>query len=269
MKQKNIRSILYSTSVILLFFLCACRILSPKDSLSAVRQRGVLRVGATGDYQPMSFLDPETKKYVGFDAMLVEDFADYLEVKLVFVPTSWPTLMADTLAGKFDMALCGITITEARKQQALMSNGYLENGKTLLCRAEDVAKYPNLETVNRPEVRVMENPGGLNEKFARAKLPNATLLIHPVNEEIPRLIAEGKADVMITEVMEAEYYVNKDPRLAAPLLETPFTHGQLGALMPPGNETLLKAFNLFLVHERASGRMKKLRNINMGSRKGK
>ena len=73
----------------------------------------------------------------------------------------------------------------------------------------------------------MENPGGLNEKFARANLPNATLLIHPVNEEIPRLIAEGKADVMITEVMEAEYYVNKDPRLAAPLLETPFTQGLL------------------------------------------
>ncbi|MBR4220206.1 MAG: transporter substrate-binding domain-containing protein [Victivallales bacterium] len=269
MKQKYIRSILYSTSFILLFFLCACRMGQPADKLQAVIKRGVLRVGATGDYQPMSFLDPETKEYVGFDAMLAEDFASFLEVKLVYVPTTWPTLMEDTLAGKFDMALCGITITEARKQQALMSNGYLRNGKTLLCRAEDVAKYPNLEAINRPEVRVMENPGGLNEKFARANLPNATLLIHPVNEEIPRLIAEGKADVMITEIMEAEYYAGRDARLAAPLLEAPFTQGLLGALMPPGSEHLLNAFNRFLMHERASGRLGKLRDLNMGTRKGK
>ena len=266
MKQKSLR-ILYSSILILSLFLCACHSLPQRASLQAVQQRGVLLVGATGDYQPMSFLDPKTKEYVGFDAMLAEDFASYLEVKLVYVPTTWPTLMEDTLAGKFDMALCGITITEARKQQALMSNGYLRNGKTLLCRAEDVAKYPNLEAINRPEVRVMENPGGLNEKFARANLPKATLLIHPVNEEIPRLIAEGKADVMITEIMEAEYYASRDSRLAAPLLEAPFTQGLLGALMPPGSESLLNAFNRFLMHERASGRLYKLRDINMGTRK--
>ena len=33
----------------------------------------------------------------------------------------------------------------------------------------------------------MENPGGLNEKFARENLPNATLIIHGVNQEIPGL----------------------------------------------------------------------------------
>ena len=266
MKSKK-SSLFLCVSFVLLLLLTACRTVQPVDKLQAVKQKGILLVGATGDYQPMSFLDPETKRYVGFDAMLAEDFASYIGVKLVYVPTTWPTLMTDTLAGKFDMALCGITITEARKRQALMSNGYLENGKTLLCRTEDVAKYTSLETVNSPEVRVMENPGGLNEKFARANLQKATLIIHPVNEEIPRLIAEGKADVMITEVMEAEYYVSRDSRLAAPLLETPFTHGLLGALMQPGNETLLDAFNRFLEQERASGRLDKLRNANMRPRK--
>ena len=266
MKPK-ITHLFLCTSVILMVLLAACRTVQPVDKLQAVKQKGILLVGATGDYQPMSFLDPETKRYVGFDAMLAEDFASYIGVKLVYVPTTWPTLMADTLAGKFDMALCGITITEARKQQALMSNGYLGNGKTLLCRAEDVAKYPSLEAINRPKVRVMENPGGLNEKFARAYLPKATLIIHPVNEEIPRLIAEGKADVMITEVMEAEYYVGRDSRLAAPLLETPFTRGQLGALMPPGSETLLDTFNRFIEQERTSGRLDELRDANMRTRK--
>lgn len=230
---------------------------SPR-TLEEIRAGGVLRVGTAGDYQPMSFLDPDTNTYVGFDAELAEDLAASLGVEIEYVKTSWPTLMEDTLAGKFDLAVCGITVTDARKEQALMSDGYLENGKTVLCRAEDADKYTSLETINRPEVRVMENPGGLNEKFARENLPDAVLIIHDVNQEIPGLVASGEADVMITEVMEAGFYVGQDDRLAAPLIFEPFTNGQLGFLMPKGSENLLDYVNRFLVEERESGRIDEL-----------
>ena len=113
--------------------------------LESILARGVLRVGTAGDYMPMSYLDPETGDYVGFDAELAEDLAAALGVKVQYIETSWPTLMEDTLAGKFDLAVCGITITEARKEQALMSEGYLGNGKTVLCRVEDAARYTSLE----------------------------------------------------------------------------------------------------------------------------
>lgn len=230
----------------------------PQSALEAIRARGVLRVGTAGDYQPMSYLDPETGKYVGFDAELAEDLAAALSVELEYVETSWPALMEDTLAGKFDLAICGITITEARREQALMSMGYLENGKTVLCRAEDADKYTSLEAINRPEVRVMENPGGLNEKFARENLPDATLIIHGVNQEIPGLVASGEADVMITETMEAGYYVGRNSRLAAPLIHSPFTRGELGVLMPRGSGDLLAFVNAFLEKEIASGRIEEL-----------
>ncbi len=226
--------------------------------LAEIRERGVLRVGTAGDYQPMSFLDPGTNQYTGFDAELAEDLAASLGVEIEYVPTSWPTLMEDTLAGKFDIAVCGITITDARKEQALMSEGYLGNGKTVICRAEDAGRYISLDAINRPEVRVMENPGGLNEKFARENLPDATLIIHDVNQEIPGLVAAGEADVMITETMEAGYYAGQDSRLAAPLIHEPFTKGQLGMLMPKSSEDLLDYVNAFLEQEKASGRIDEL-----------
>ena len=225
------------------------------DRLSEIKNRGVLLVGATGDYRPMSYREPDTGEYWGFDADLAEDLADSLGVDLQYVPTSWPTLMDDTLAGKFDLAVCGITITDARKEQALMSEGYLVNGKTIICRSEDAAKYTDLESINKPEVRVMVNPGGLNEKFARENLPDVTLIVHDVNQDIPGLIAEGAADIMITEIMEAGYYVGQDERLAAPLINEPFTHGELGVLMPKGSEDLLEYVNAFLEEEKRSGRL--------------
>ena len=226
--------------------------------LAEIRERGVLRVGPAGDYQPMSFLDPETNTYAGFDAELAEDLAASMGVEIEYVPTSWPTLLEDTRAGKFDLAICGITITDARREQALMSEGYLGNGKTVLCRAEDAGRYISLEAINRPEVRVMENPGGLNEKFAREYLPDAILMIHGVNQEIPGLVASGEADVMITEIMEAGCYVGQDNRLAAPLIFEPFTRGQLGVLMPKGSDDLLDYVNAFLAVEKESGRIDEL-----------
>lgn len=95
-------------------------------------------------------------------------------------------------------------------------------------------------------MRVMVNPGGTNEKFALSNLPNCTLLVHQYNAEIPGLIAEGKADAMITETMEARRYVRDDARLAAPLIDEPFTKSSFGILMQKGDQDFLNYVNFFM-----------------------
>ena len=56
-------------------------------------------------------------------------------------------------------------------------------------------------------------------------------------------MAEDHADVMITEVIEAPWYLQNGPRLAAPLIEKPFTHGEIGVLMRKGQDDLLVLVN--------------------------
>lgn len=227
-------------------------------TVADIQARGYLLVGASGDYCPMSMRGTDGT-YWGFDADLAQDFANDLGVELRYVETTWPTILDDTVAGKFDLALCGVSINEARLEKGLMSSPYLPNGKTALMRAEDVGKYTSLEAINQEGVRVMENPGGTNEKLARQWLPHATITIHEVNEEIPALIAEGEADVMITEMSEAGYYASRDSRLAAPLIDEPFSRGEIGALMNADSGDLLAYFNDFLAREEASGRLDELR----------
>jgi ABC-type amino acid transport substrate-binding protein len=221
--------------------------------------RGTLIVGTTGDYRPLSFRESDGS-YWGFGIEVAEEIAAQLGVGIKFVPTSWPTLSADVQAEPqlFDMAVGGITITDARKQQMLMSNGYLANGKTILCRATEAARYQSLADINRPEVRVMVNPGGLNEKFARENLTHATVIVYQQNEEIPSLVASGEADVMITEITEAPWYVNNDSRLAAPLLSQPFTHGEIGVLMRRGQDDLLAFVNATIARMKSDGSLRRL-----------
>ena len=226
-------------------------------TVSRIKENGVLLVGTTGDYRPLSFLEPDGT-YWGFDIDLAKAIAEELEVDVRFIQTSWPTLSSDVVAvpQKFDLAISGITITDSRLETMFMSDGYLGNGKTILCRLSDVEKFKSIEDIDKPEVRVMVNPGGTNEQFAKQNLTHSTVTVHQKNEEIPGLIAEGDADIMITEITEAPYYVSTDSRLAAPLVGSPFTSSYIGVLMPKGQEDLLQMVNSILQKMKENGSLK-------------
>ena len=230
-----------------------------QPTLQRIQQRGVLLVGTTGDYRPLTYCEADGS-YWGFGIELADSIAHRMGVGIQFVPTSWPTLTADVQAEPqlFDLAMGGITITDTRRATMLMSDGYLANGKTILCRTEDTARFRSLDDIDRPEVRVMVNPGGLNEQFAIEHLTHAIIIVHQQNEEIPSLIAEGEADVMITEITEAPWYVQNDPRLAAPLLDEPFTEGEIGVLMRRGQEDLLLFINQVIAQMKANGSLRAL-----------
>ena len=227
--------------------------------VAEIIERGTILFGTTGDYRPLSFCEPDGT-YWGFGIEVAKEIASRLGVVPEFRKTSWPTLTADVLTEPqlFDLAIGGITITDTRRETMLMSDGYLANGKTILCRASEASRYKSLDDIDMPEVRVMVNPGGLNEKFANENLIHATIIVHPNNEEIPTLIAEGEADVMITEITEAPYYVQTDPRLAAPLLNEPFNHGEIGVLMQKGQEDLLQMVNNVISQMKKDGSLRKL-----------
>ena len=230
--------------------------------LEDIAQRGTIKIGTTGDYRPMSYYNEKTGEYEGIDAELSQIIADSLGVKIEYVKTTWPTLTADTLAGKFDIALCGISRNYNRAKIMAMSDGYGVGmfGKTILCRKKDAKKFKTLADINKPEVRVMINPGGTNEKFANANLKKSTLIVHNDNADIPNQIAAGNADIMITEIVEALSYIKINPNLAAPLINEPFTRHSCGILMQKGDQEFLNYINFVLAELRMDGTLEKLEN---------
>ena len=81
--------------------------------------------------------------------------------------------MPDITAGKCDMAVGGISVTTERQKRAFFSAPYMVNGKTPIARCADVAKYQTVAEIDKPAVRVIFNPGGSNERFARANFKQA------------------------------------------------------------------------------------------------
>jgi len=209
--------------------------------LETILQAGILRVGTTGDYQPFSSLDKATGAYSGFDVDMAHALADALGVRLEFAPTAWPRLARDLQDGAFDIAMGGVSVTLDRQKLGFFSEPYLRDGKTPIALCADEAKYQTLADIDRPGVRVIVNPGGTNERFDRAHLHNADMVVEPDNTKVFDALAAGKADVMITDASETRLQEKLHPgALCAVHPDKPFDFAEKAYWMPP--DPALKAF---------------------------
>ncbi len=212
------------------------------ERLDKIMDAKVLRVGTPGDYRP--FAIKTDSGYSGHDIDTIEAMAQELGVKIEYVATSWPNLLKDLQANRFDIAVGGITRNVGRIRYVAMLPGYAPFGKVALVRTEDKAKLKTAQDLNQASVRVIKNPGGTNEAYVLQNLKAAQVSTHDKNAEIPALIASGKGDVMITETYEALHYSKADPRLTAAFIDAPLTPiNYLGFMLPAEDADYLRVMN--------------------------
>jgi cyclohexadienyl dehydratase len=149
--------------------------------------------------------------------------------------------MKDFEAGAFDIAMGGVSVTLDRAKKGFFSSPYLREGKTPIARCADKDKYQTLAGIDRPGVKVIANPGGANERFDRANLHAADIVIHADNLTIFDEIAKGQADLMITDASETRFQQKLHANvLCAIHPEKPFDFAEKAYWMAP--DPALKAF---------------------------
>lgn len=210
-----------------------------QSMLDTILARGTLRVGMTGDYRPFS-IKAADGSFQGLDVDMANSLAAGLGVKLEVVPTAWPTLMADLLAKKFDIGMGGITVTLDRAKTAMFSTPVMRTGKTPIARCADKDKFATLAEIDKPGVRVITNPGGTNERYDRANLHQADIVVFANNAAIFDELVSNHADVMLTDAVETRLQQKLHPELCAIHPDTPFDFSELAYLLP--RDEILKAF---------------------------
>ena len=221
-------------------------------ALDAIKARGELRVGTTGDYKPFTFKEADGTPW-GADIDMAKELAQKLGVKLVLVPTVWAQLLDDQLAGKFDVAMGGGTITPPRAEKLYFSKPTFVDGKRPIARCTDKEKFTTIEAINQPGVRVIVNPGAQNEKFARENFGKAQLTVHKDNATVFDEIAAGRADVMVTDGIEVDHTAHTLPVLCPAPVARPFTHLEK-AYMLPKDDDLKVMIDSWLDDAQKSGR---------------
>ncbi len=224
---------------------------TPQSALDAIQSRGALQVCTTGDYKPFTLA--KDGAYEGIDIELAKSLAKALGVEAKFVQTKWSDLLTDMGSGKCDVAMGGISVTLDRQKKVFFSAPYLINGKAPIVRCADKAKFQSVADIDKPETRVVVNPGGTNERFVRANFKKADIRVYPDNVTIFDEILAGRADLMISESIETKVQEKAKPGLCAVNPDEPLQYGEMGYMLPRGDATFKAFVDQWLHLAKASG----------------
>ena len=220
--------------------------------------RVVWRVGTSGDYAPFSVA--KGSSYRGFDIELARRYAADRGLDVVFVRFRWPNLLRDLEAGRFEVAMSGVTIAPLRSATGTFSVPLVETGAVALIR--DPLRFGDLEALDRNHVRIAVNAGGHLEAAARAPFPHATLIAIPDKSGVVRALADGEVDAAVTDTAEASSWEKEVPGVRR---IGPFTRDRKAILVAAGAEERAADLDAWLLEREADGTLAALRSEFLGA----
>jgi len=190
------------------------------SSLNKVLDSGTLRVGTTGDFNPMSFKDPETREYRGHQIDAAKQLAADLGVEIEFVPTDWKTLINGIVADKYDIVMTGTSMTVGRAKAAGYTIPWGRTGYLPLARKGKADRFKSWEDLNSADVTIGYNLGTSFADFVKNRLPKAKRKeVESPARDWQELLA-GRVDVTISSTLEAGKLSSTHEQLIIPFQET-------------------------------------------------
>lgn len=209
--------------------------------LKSVIDSGKLRVGTTGDFQPMSF--KTSAGYEGHQIDMANLLAADMGVKVEFVATDWRTLISGLAANQYDVVMTGTSMSAARAMAATFVEPWGKNAFVPLALKTNAAKFTSWDTLNQSSVTIGTNLGTTMEQFVQQQLPKATLRrVESPARDWQELLG-GRVDVTMSSLIEAAALTKEYAQLTTILANDPRNPIPMALLIPQGDPTWLAFLN--------------------------
>ena len=183
-----------------------------KSKLTQILERGTLRVGTTGDFNPMSIKDTATNTLTGFDVDAMTELAKDMGVKIEFVPAEWATLVNGIVADRYDI-FSGASLSMARAKTVAFSSPYIYAGTVPLVSKKTGSKITNWSGIDNANITVAVAMGTVFEQQAKAHFPKAKVRAIEKPATGYQEVLAGRAQVTITSNVEAATLTKTYPDL--------------------------------------------------------
>lgn len=174
-------------------------------SLQAVLDRGVLRVGAEGNWSPYVYNEADGT-LVGFEVEMAAAIAEKLGVTVQEEPSdSWDGVMAGLDADRYDVIICGASPNPDRQAAYEVTQAYGEQliGLVVAADNEEIKDWTDLE--GKISANSLTSSSGNIARSYGAELVQASL------EEAMMLIRDGRADCQVNDVASINAYIAANP----------------------------------------------------------
>ncbi len=222
-----------------------------QSALNEILDTGVLKVGTTGDWNPMTLRDPATNSYKGFDIDVMTELATDLGVEVEFVPADWKTLVNGVVAGKYHMT-GSASISPPRMKVAGFSESYIAVEIMPFTMPGLADKFDGYDSINKPEVKVATTLGTTFEALVREWFPDADIKVVEAPARGFQEVLAGRADVFITSNIEGSTLKEKHGVVQVPGTE-PRSPSPIAMLLPQDDQVWINYVNNWVKVKQAKG----------------
>lgn len=224
------------------------------DLLETIQERGTIIVGLEGDWAPWSYVD-ENDELTGYDVEVAKAIADKLGVEIQIVPGEWDGLFAGMDAGRYDMVVNGVEVTEERADKYDFSTPYAYIRTALIVKGDNdsIKTFEDLKgkkTANSIASTYMN----LAESYGATCYGVSTL------DETLTMVLQGRVDATLNAIVSFTDYMAQHPDSNLKVVATTEEASNVAIPMRKGDETasLREAVNKAIDELREDGTLSEL-----------
>lgn len=211
-------------------------------SLDKIQKAGKLTIATSPDFPPFESLDGDGK-VTGIEIDLLEKICQELGVTLDIQQMDFDAVLPGVQAGKFDMGVSGISVTEKRQKNVLFTDPYcLAAQAIVVVEGSSIASKADLESK-----AVSVQTGTTAESFCNEN--GYKVSSFQANNDAQSALVQGKVDAWVIDDLTAAdmvkaYNAENDTKLV--VLSEPMTTEPYALAMAFGSEDTVKKVNEIL-----------------------
>lgn len=222
-----------------------------KESSSAAK---VLKVGTDAGFAPFEFQDENSKEYVGFDVDLIKAIGKQLGYEVQIQNMNFDGLIPGLEVNTIDVAIAGMTITDARSQKVNFSKPYYQSGLTIVVKSDNNA-IKSFKDLEGKKIAVQIGTTGATEAH---KIKDAQVREFNNAPEAFMELKAGGVDAVVNDKPVNEYYIAKSGSTDAKTVGEPQQAEEYGIAVAKKNTELAGKLDKALDELKKNGEYEKI-----------
>lgn len=170
--------------------------IAAEPAIDEIQKRGSIRVGMS-TFVPWAMRDKQGE-LIGFEIDVAKQLAKDMEVDVEFVPTAWDGIIPALLAGKFDVIIGGMSITEERSKTVDFTVPYAHSSLGVMANKEVAESLSWPDGYNSTDVTFVCRRGATPCNYIQNEFPKATLRQFDDQGQTLQEVLNGNAHAMIS-----------------------------------------------------------------------
>lgn len=216
--------------------LAAC---SKKDT------KATLTMATNAEFPPYEFHDGDS--IVGIDAEIAQAIADKLGMELKIEDVAFDSIIPGVQAGKYDMGMAGMTVTDERLQSVNFSTSYAKGVQSVIVKEGSDIK--TIDDIKGKKIGVQTSTTG--DIYATGDYGEESITRYDNGAVAVQALVSGKVDCVIIDNQPAKSYVAANEGLT--ILDTAYTEEDYAICFNKDNTELQGKVNAALEELIADG----------------